>query len=129
MIAHTSSWMMVAENIIEEGYDQLIANPMRRTLTAEERTEKVNGKLKYASGGRCLEFASETLDVVTFECDKIPLELQLGVIRYLARHLPLVCSAFSVLTNHTTQTFQPRVFPTSTPCVSSLLILVVMVLC
>ena len=95
MIAHTSSWLMMADNIVEDGYDQLIANPMRRTLTTEERVEKVNGKLKYASGGRCLEFASETLDVITYEADKMPPKNQLGVIRYLARHLPLVSVLFS----------------------------------
>lgn len=95
MIAHTSSWLMMEEDIIESGYDQLVANPMRRTLTTEERTEKINGKLKYASGGRGMKFSSETLDVITFEADKMPLNHQLGVIRYLARHLPLVAVIYS----------------------------------
>jgi hypothetical protein len=100
IIEHPSTWLNVPEIIEDARYDQVLANPMKRKLTAEERVETVtdkNGKvkLKYASGGRGLEFASDKLNVITFEADKIPLELQLGVIRYIARHLPLVALLFS----------------------------------
>ena len=100
IIEHPSTWLNVPEIIEDARYDQVLANPMKRKLTAEERVETVTDKdgkvkLKYASGGRGLEFASDKLNVITFEADKIPLELQLGVIRYIARHLPLVSLLFS----------------------------------
>lgn len=95
IIEHVDNWLMMPEIIEESVYDQVLANPMKRKLTAEERSETVTDasgkkKLKYASGGRCKEFASDTLDVVTFECDTLPLDLQLGIIHFLSRHLPLV---------------------------------------
>ena len=100
IIEHPSTWLNVPEIIEDARYDQVLANPMKRKLTADERVETVTDKdgkvkLKYASGGRGLEFASDKLNVITFEADKIPLELQLGVIRYIARHLPLVALLFS----------------------------------
>jgi len=100
IIEHPSTWLNVPDVIEDARFDQVLANPMKRKLTAEERVETVTDKdgkvkLKYASGGRGLEFASDKLNVITFEADKIPLELQLGVIRYIARHLPLVSLLFS----------------------------------
>ncbi len=100
IIEHPSTWLMMPEVIEDARYDQLLACPMKRKLTAEERVATVtdaNGKvkLKYPSGGRGLELASDKLSVITFECDKIALDLQLGVIRYLASHLPLVSLLFS----------------------------------
>ena len=100
IIEHPSTWLMMPEVIEDARYDQVLACPMKRKLTAEERVETVTDtsgkiKLKYPSGGRGLEFASDKLNVITFECDKISLELQLGVIDYIARHLPLVSLLFS----------------------------------
>ena len=100
IIEHPSTWLMMPEVIEDSKYDQVLACPMKRKLTAEERVETMTDakgklKLKYPSGGRGLEFASDKLNVVTFEADKIELELQLGVIHYLSKHLPLVSLLFS----------------------------------
>ncbi len=93
-IEYNTNWLIMPDAIDDDCYDQVLANPMRRKLTSDERNETivVNGKrkLKHASGGRELMFANESLDVITLECDKLPAELQFGVIRYVARHLPLV---------------------------------------
>jgi hypothetical protein len=87
-IQHLSTWLADGEIIDAFGYDQILANPMRRLLTEQERAS-------IPSGGRRIEFASETLDVVTFESDSLPLELQLGVILYLSSFLPLVSIIYS----------------------------------
>ena len=87
-IQHLSTWLADGEIIDALGYDQMLANPMRRLLTEQERAS-------IPSGGRRIEFASETLDVVTFESDSLPLELQLGVILYLSSFLPLVSIIYS----------------------------------
>ena len=76
-------WTESGDHIEASQYDQILANPMQRTLTPEERQEE-------ASGGRKLEFASETLDVITFESDTLDPQTQLGVIAWLAKSLPLV---------------------------------------
>ena len=87
-IQHAAMWLADSESIEALGYDQVLANPMRRLLTAEERAS-------IKSGGRHKDFYSETLDVVTFESDKLPDELQFGAIEYLSRHLPLVSIVYS----------------------------------
>jgi hypothetical protein len=93
--------------VAKKGYDQMLPNPMVRRLTEEELAETVldsdgkpvlkNGKvqLKYASGGRCYEFASPTLDVILFESDSLPKEIQLAVIVYLSGFLPLISIVWS----------------------------------
>ena len=87
-IQHLSTWLASDESINGLGYDQILANPMRRLLTDEER-------LNIPSGGRRIEFASKTLDVVTFESDSLPSRLQFGVIAYLSKLLPLVSIVYS----------------------------------
>ena len=99
-IHHASTWLANSEMIEAYGYDQVLANPMKRLLTAEERTATVTDadgkiKLKHPSGGRGTEFGSETLDVITFESDSLPEGMQFAVIEYLARHLPLVSIVYS----------------------------------
>lgn len=88
IVEHIPTWLMQPDIIEDCGYDQILANPMKRMLTPEERKDS-------PSGGRGLAFASDTLDVVTIECDKLSEELQFGVIRYIARHLPLVAIVYS----------------------------------
>jgi hypothetical protein len=87
-IQHLSTWLADGEIIDALGYDQILANPMRRLLTEQERAS-------IPSGGRRIEFASETLDVVTFESDILPDTLQFGVIAFLSDLLPLVSVVFS----------------------------------
>jgi len=81
-------WTESGDHIEASGYDQMLANPMQRTLNPEERQEE-------ASGGRRLEFASKTLDVITFESDTLDPQTQLGVIVWLAESLPLVSIVYS----------------------------------
>lgn len=96
IIESIDTWLAHPEIIEDGGYDQMLCNPMRRKLTVQERSEMIEGKNgktrpKYSSGGRCLEFANESLDVVTFECDNHELlDRQLGVILYLSKRLPLL---------------------------------------
>ena len=58
-IQHASTWLANSETIEAYGYDQVLANPMKRLLTAEERAN-------IDSGGRHEDFYNETLDVITF---------------------------------------------------------------
>ena len=101
IIEGVDTWLMMSDVIEDEGYEQMLCNPMKRKLSASERAEKVTGKdgkqsLKYPSGGRCLEIASDTLDVATFECDKVELlDYQLGIIAYISQRLPLVAIVHS----------------------------------
>jgi hypothetical protein len=81
-------WTESGDHIETSGYDQVLANPMQRTLTPEERQNE-------ASGGRRLDFASKTLDVITFESDSLDAQTQLGVIMWLAESLPLVSIVYS----------------------------------
>ena len=99
-IENISTWLADPEAIDALGYDQVLANPMKRRLTAEERKTTVTDakgkvKLKYASGGRGVEFANETMEVITFESDKLSAEEQFAVIAYLAGFLPLVSIVYS----------------------------------
>lgn len=109
-IAQISDFIKNTSFIRRKGYAQLVSNPMKRTLTHEEMEAKKydkdgnpvicektgQHKLKYANGGRCYEFASDTLDVVTFECDNPELlDLQFATIAYLAKYLPLVAIVYS----------------------------------
>lgn len=97
IIESVDTWLMVSDTIEDDGYEQMLCNPMKRKLTTVERSQRgEDGKLKYPSGGRCLELASDALDVATFECDKEELlEYQLGIIAYLADYLPLVAIVHS----------------------------------
>lgn len=99
IIEDVANWVQMSEIIEGERYDQVLANPMKRKLTADElrETHIVNGKerLKYASGGRCKELASDDMQVITFESDKLTPEEQFAVIAYLAQYLPLVSIVYS----------------------------------
>jgi len=87
-IQHVSTWLANSEMIEAYGYDQVLANPMKRLLTPEERAS-------IPSGGRRKEFYNETLDVITFESDSLPEQMQFAVIAYLAGFLPLVSIVYS----------------------------------
>jgi len=102
-IAHVDDWVKNAGKIKQKGYNQLVCNPMKRIPAAEELAEKEYNddgepvltnsgrhKFKYGNKGRCYEFASDTLDVVTYENDTVPAEVQFAVIAYLAEYLPLM---------------------------------------
>ena len=108
-IASVDHFVKHADEIHKKGHTQLVCNPMKRPLSQQELSEKAyddsgnpvltkggRHKLKYGNGGRCYEFASDTLDVVTFECDNSELlDRQFAIIAYLAQYLPLVAVVFS----------------------------------
>ena len=108
-IASVDYFVKHADEIHKKGHTQLVCNPMKRPLSQQELNELAHDdsgnpvltkggrhKLKYGNGGRCYEFASDTLDVVTFECDNSELlDRQFAVIAYLAQYLPLVAVVFS----------------------------------
>jgi hypothetical protein len=87
-IQKLSTWLADSEIVEALAYDQVLANPMKRLLTEEERSS-------IPSGGRRAEFYNETLDVVTFESDTLLPELQLGVVAVLSNYLPLVSIVYS----------------------------------
>ena len=102
-IALVDEWVKSEKKIKKKGYNQLVCNPMKRILTAAELAEKKydekgepvltktgRHKLKYGNAGRCYEFASDTLDVVTYENDTVAPEVQFAVIAYITKCLPLV---------------------------------------
>ena len=102
-IAHVDDWIKSAHKIKKEGYNQLVCNPMKRIPTAEELEAKAydddgkpvltksgRHKFKYGNKGRCYEFASNTLDVVTYENDTVAPDVQFAVISYIAKYLPLI---------------------------------------
>ena len=113
-IAPVEGWAERADEIHRKGYEQIICNPMKRIPTADELklmeydskgepvVNKKTGrhKRKYAAGGRHLDFASDTLDVVTFECDTLPAEDQFAIIAYLAKYLPLLSIVDSANKSH-----------------------------
>ena len=87
-IRNVSMWLADAEEVEAYNYDQILANPMKRLLTADERAS-------IPSGGRRKEFVSDTLDVITFESDALKPEEQLAVIAWIAQYLPLVAIVYS----------------------------------
>ena len=87
-IRNVSMWLADSEEIEAYSYDQILANPMKRLLTAEERAT-------IPSGGRRKEFVSDTLEVITFESDALNTEEQFAVIAWIAQYLPLVAIVYS----------------------------------
>ena len=87
-IQKLSTWLADSEIVDALGYDQILANPMKRVLTPEERAN-------IPSGGRQKGLYNDTLDVVTIESDRLDSETQLGVITRLADYLPLVSIVYS----------------------------------
>ena len=87
-IQRVSTWLANSEMIEAYGYDQILANPMKRLLTLDELKS-------IPSGGRHKDFYNDTLDVITFESDALKPEEQLAVIAWIAQYLPLVSIVYS----------------------------------